>query len=102
MNIIRLGSWVITAVMLTSLYVYPANLVYAQPKPAESVAMSPVNINRATIEELQTVRGVGPALAERIVNYRESNGKFESLAELTEIRGIGDLKFEKIKDRITL
>ena len=102
MNLIRFGSWFVTVVMLTSLTVHPANLAYAQPKPAELAVMQPVNVNRASIEELQTIRGVGPALAERIVNYRETNGKFKSLEDLKEIRGIGDLKLEKIKGRITV
>ncbi|MDT8440586.1 MAG: helix-hairpin-helix domain-containing protein [Desulfuromonadales bacterium] len=62
----------------------------------------PVNINQATVLELQELPGVGPALAERIVAYRETNGAFKSAEQLAEVKGIGQKKMEKFKDKIVL
>ena len=74
-------------------------LALAAPNAAQAQM---VNINRASSEELQTLRGVGPALAARIVNYREENGTFETLEDLQGVKGIGTAKFNKIKDSIKL
>ncbi|MBR2512192.1 MAG: ComEA family DNA-binding protein [Firmicutes bacterium] len=60
-----------------------------------------VNINTAGSEQLQTLTGIGPALAERIISYREQNGAFMSIEEIKNVSGIGDKTFEKFKDRIT-
>ena len=57
-----------------------------------------VNINNASQTELETISGVGPSLAAKIINYREKNGKFRSIEELKNISGIGDSKFEVMKD----
>jgi comEA protein len=62
----------------------------------------PVNINKASAEELQMLRGIGPALADRIVKYRETNGRFEKVEDLTSVSGIGPAKFQKFKDQVTL
>ncbi len=61
-----------------------------------------VNLNTATKEELQTLPGVGPAVAQRIVEYRTKCGPFKSVDELLEIKGIGPKKLEKIKPLVTL
>ncbi len=61
-----------------------------------------VNLNTATKEELQTLPGVGPAVAQRIVEYRTKFGPFKSVDELLEIKGIGPKKLEKIKPLVTL
>lgn len=61
-----------------------------------------VNINTANIEELDTLPGIGPAIAQRIVEYREANGLFKSIQDITLVSGIGDATFEKIKDRISV
>lgn len=61
-----------------------------------------VNINTANIEELDTLPGIGPAIAQRIVEYREANGLFRSIQDITLVSGIGDATFEKIKDRISV
>lgn len=61
-----------------------------------------VNINTATEDELQELQGIGPALAKRIVEYRESNGNFERLEDLKNVSGIGDKTLEKIRSQITL
>lgn len=61
-----------------------------------------VNINHATIEELEKLTGIGQATANKIINYREEYGDFKSIEELKNVNGIGDKKYEQIKDEITL
>lgn len=79
-------------------------LIYAAPQAQAQTEMiqAPVNINSATAEELQSVRGIGPALAERIVQYRKENGSFRTLEDLTAVRGIGQAKLQRIKSQITI
>lgn len=60
-----------------------------------------ININAATVEELATLPGIGPVIAQRIVAHREKNGAFRRVEELLIIRGISRKKFEKIKPLIT-
>jgi competence ComEA-like helix-hairpin-helix protein len=61
-----------------------------------------VNINQASVEQLAEIRFVGPKIAERIVEYRETNGPFGTLEDLMKVKGIGPSIFEKIKENITL
>lgn len=61
-----------------------------------------VNINTADEKTLDTLPGIGPAMAKRILEYRQTNGSFQAVEELKKVRGIGDAKFDKLKDRITL
>lgn len=61
-----------------------------------------VNINKANIEELIKLRGVGPVLADRIIKYRRAQGLFKDKAELKKIQGIGPKKFNAIKDYILI
>lgn len=61
-----------------------------------------ININTATKEELETIPGIGPALAERIIEYRNKNGKFKSIEDLKNVSGIGDKLFESLKENITV
>ena len=66
----------------------------AQPGPL-------LNINTATAEELAVLPGIGPALAVRIVAYREENGPFTSVTQLLLVEGIGEKKLSAIEDSIT-
>lgn len=61
-----------------------------------------VNINTADKSELDTLPGVGPALAEKIIEYRQSNGGFSDLEGLKKVPGLSGSKFEKLKEKITL
>ncbi len=61
-----------------------------------------ININKATTEELQTLNGIGESLAKSIIEYRETNGKFKNKEDLKNVAGIGDSKYEKIKDNIKI
>ena len=63
---------------------------------------SKVNINTASIEELDTLPGIGETTANKIINYRNENGKFKSIEEIKEVSGIGDSKYEQIKDLIEI
>jgi len=60
-----------------------------------------ININTATIEQLSEIRGIGPAIAQRIVEYRQENGRFSSVDEIVNVRGIGPKTLESIRDAIT-
>lgn len=59
-----------------------------------------VNINTATQTELETLTGIGPSTALKIIKYREENGKFKTIEEIKNVAGIGNSKFEAIKDEI--
>ena len=61
-----------------------------------------ISINYATSEELQTLSGVGPSTAQKIIEYREENGQFTLIEDILEIKGIGESKFKKIKDQVCL
>jgi competence protein ComEA len=62
----------------------------------------PVNLNTATIAELQTLPGIGEVLAQRIVEYRDRHGGFRAVTDLRQVEGIGDAKFAQLKDRVTV
>jgi competence protein ComEA len=61
-----------------------------------------VNINTADKSQLDTLPGVGPAMAERIIEYRQTSGGFKDIEELKKVQGIGSSKFEKLKEKISI
>ncbi len=61
-----------------------------------------VDLNTATASQLQELPGIGPALAIRIVEFRQENGPFKRIEDLMNVRGIGEKNFEKIRSRITV
>ena len=67
--------------------------------PVKEVS-SKININTASAEELQKLYRIGPAISQRIIDYRQSYGDFETIEEIKEVKGIGEKIFEKIKDQI--
>jgi comEA protein len=69
---------------------------------AKPTATSPVNLNTATTAELQTLPNVGPAVAARIIEYRQKNGGFKKIEDLMNIKGIGEKRFLKLKPLVTV
>ena len=61
---------------------------------------SKININTATLEELDKLPGVGEATANKIISHREENGQFKTIEDIKNVNGIGDKKFEKMKELI--
>lgn len=96
-------AFMVVALLLTSFMVTDLERLDAAPRSgvqAEASAM--IDVNRATADELQVIRGIGPSLAERIIAYREENGAFENLDDLSNVRGIGGAKLQKIKEQVTV
>lgn len=67
---------------------------------AQTVADSKVNINTASLEELDTLPGIGPAIAQKIITDRESNGSFEQPEDLKRVSGIGDVTYAELANLI--
>ena len=62
----------------------------------------PVSLNSATVEQLDSLPGIGPALAQRILSYRETQGPFTSIDQLGDVPGIGPSKLEQLRPLVTL
>ncbi len=94
--------------LLTAAFLVLAGAVAAVPaQGAQGVqvhmeAQQPVNLNKADSGSLQSIRGIGPALAGRIIAYREANGNFKSTEELMAVKGIGKVKYKKIKNELSV
>lgn len=87
----------------------PTKEIFFEELPAKNVPSKSsktsnelININTADATELQKIKGVGPKISERIVEYRDQNGTFAAIEDIKKVKGIGDKTFEKMKDSITV
>lgn len=77
-------------------------VVTSPQKVVKSGAPEKININRASAKELESLPGIGPALSERTVNYRETKGLFTSEEDIKSVPGIGDKLYDQIKEYISV
>ncbi|MBM3700160.1 MAG: hypothetical protein FJW68_04495 [Actinobacteria bacterium] len=103
---VNLASVLTDAAMI---YIPSAEEIREGKIPAENAGSSigissgyTVNINTATLKELVTLPGIGEKTAEAIIEYRNNFGPFKSIEELKNVKGIGDKKFEAVKDKISI
>jgi competence protein ComEA len=74
----------------------------AKATAGEAADKSPVDINAADAEKLATLPGIGPSIAQRIVEYRKEHGPFKSVDELVNVRGVGEKLLGRLRDHITV
>ena len=86
-----------TMLLILGLALAPASAL-AQKSKAPSTEK--VNINTGTLEQLQTLPGIGPSTAKKIIELRTKNGKFSKIEEILNVKGIGEKQFQKMKDRL--
>jgi len=82
----------------------PAHQTPAQKPaaPTATLVAAPINVNTATSAELEKLPGVGPAMALRIVEYRQKNNGFKKLEDLMQVKGIGEKTFLRLKPLVTI
>jgi competence protein ComEA len=85
--------------LVFGLFILP---LIAQQAQTGKPAGEKININTATLEELQKLPRVGPKIAQRIIDYRKQNGNFKKAEDLMKVRGIGEKVFNQMKDMLTI
>jgi competence protein ComEA len=97
------------ALVLASVVALTPAVSLAQPPAQEPAAEkgeaargAVVNLNTATAAQLESLPGIGPRAAERILEYRQKNGGFKKIEDLMNVKGIGEKSFLKLKPRITV
>jgi competence protein ComEA len=92
----------IATVIAQSAVASPQAAKTAGAAKAKATAASPINLNSASVAQLQTLPGIGASTAQRIVEYRQKNGSFKKIEELMNVKGIGEKSFLKLKPLITV
>lgn len=82
------------------IYVYPAVTGFARAGVPAIRKNGPIMINRATAKDFESLDGIGPVLASRIITYRKSNGPFTAIEDLLKVPGIGQSKFDQFKSKL--
>lgn len=111
----KLIFWLITVLFISCcivLFVYTNNAksctepaiiaVTTDTSGQTEVQTDKININTASVDELITLNGIGDVTAQKIIDYRTENGAFYSVEEIMEVSGIGEAKFNAIKNYITV
>ena len=88
--------------LLLPLSVFAASNKSATAQASARDASAVVNVNKATADELQALKGIGPVLADRVIAYRNEHGPFQKQEDLQKVRGIGQPTYERIKEHVAL
>ncbi len=89
---------VLSLVLAVALTAFVPLEIYA----ASQTSTKKININTASLTELQELPRIGEKIAQRIIDFRKENGKFKSTTDLLKVKGIGEKIFASLKDRITV
>lgn len=92
---------IVTLSVLAALAAAPA-LMAVTTDTVSAAAVEKININTASVKELQKLEGVGRGVAQRIVEYREAHGPFKRGADLRKVEGVGAATFERNRERIVV
>ncbi len=93
----------ILGIALLAIVLCGAGTAHAQaPEPKAAAATTMLNLNTATLAQLEELPGIGKATAERILEYRQKSGGFKKIEDLMNVRGIGEKSFLKLKPLITV
>jgi competence protein ComEA len=80
----------------------PSRTPRGTPQAAAATPQFPIDLNTATAEQLEAIPGIGPVLAQRIIEYRQTRGRFQSVDELLEVRGIGSKRLENMRPYVVV
>jgi len=92
----------VTSFLVLVLVILSLNHMAFAQAAASKEAGKQVNINTANQAELESLPGIGPSLAKKIMDFRQKNGQFKSPSDLMAVPGIGEKKFEQLKNLITV
>ena len=100
---VSMRNFMIRSVVLSVVFGLVLSFVFPLPaQAAEKSSEKKININTASVAELQELPRIGEKVAQRIVDFRKTNGKFKKIEEIMKVQGIGEKVFQQIKDRITV
>lgn len=102
MKKVRVMSGILALALFATFMTGASLAVTAAPADSKASVQASVNLNKASAEELMSLKGIGPKTAERIIAYRQEQGPFQTIDQLVMVKGIGNAKFEKLKDQITV
>jgi comEA protein len=101
-HLVRFGIAIFCLALLPAGLPATASAALAAPSADQAAPTAKINVNTAGSAELQTIPGIGPALAARIIAYRKEHGPFESLEQLLAVKGIGPKLLTRMRDLVVV
>lgn len=102
MTMRKLTMFALLVTLLGTAFGHPMPVYAKEARAAVVAPVAKVNLNQAGLDELESIKGIGPALAERIMAHRKENGNFKTVEDLMKVKGIGQSKFDRIKDQLAV